>query len=279
MKTRWWWLLCCLWPASAWGVLVPLMGGAEAGGTFTPTGTVTATRTRTRTETPEPTFTVTPTVTPTGTATATPTPTPIPYDCCAIPGECAAPIAGVCPGNWFAYRGAACSGTSCTAWTPTPSATPTITPLWSAPTGRVLLQGRPHSPDVTWQIPVTVEFRYALNLVSIPVMLDASGGFTFFAPTGSRDIAVKGSRTLRVKKTVAIGVVTAVAFGQLLEGDANDDNAVDALDTAILNASYGKCAGGSGYDARADFNGDECVNANDRSLLTRNLGLVGATAP
>jgi hypothetical protein len=66
-----------------------------------------------------------------------------------------------------------------------------------------------------------------------------------------------------------------VNFGTLLEGDANDDNCVNAPDFSILRTAFGKSQGQPGYDPRADFNQDGAVNAPDFSLLRTNFGRCG----
>lgn len=61
----------------------------------------------------------------------------------------------------------------------------------------------------------------------------------------------------------------------MLEGDANDDNCVNAPDFSILRTAFGKSQGQPGYDPRADFNQDGAVNAPDFSLLRTNFGRCG----
>jgi hypothetical protein len=110
------------------------------------------------------------------------------------------------------------------------------------------------------------------------VTTDEWGRFTISdIAKGSYTIKVKGSHTLRnVRSNVVIGTgVNSFDFGTLLEGDANNDNCVNAPDFSILRTAFGKCQGQSGYDARADFNQDGCVNAPDFSLLRTNFGLCG----
>jgi hypothetical protein len=53
-------------------------------------------------------------------------------------------------------------------------------------------------------------------------------------------------------------------------GDANKDGNVNQLDKDILTATYNKNKGDAGYDARADFNGDDKVDFNDMVILGQN---------
>jgi hypothetical protein len=91
------------------------------------------------------------------------------------------------------------------------------------------------------------------------------------------DIRVKGSHTLaNIKRNVALQAGSnTINFGTLLEGDANDDNCVNAPDFSILRTAFGKSQGQPGYDSRADFNQDGAVNAPDFSLLRTNFGRCG----
>ena len=69
--------------------------------------------------------------------------------------------------------------------------------------------------------------------------------------------------------------VNSRAFGDLLAGDVNGDDVVSLVDYSRLRASYGKCAGDTGYQAGADFTGDGCVTLSDYARLRANYGIVG----
>lgn len=93
---------------------------------------------------------------------------------------------------------------------------------------------------------------------------------------GTYDIAIKSSNYLQ--KVVNITLVDGannMPVGQLLAGDANDDNSVTALDFSILAASFNLSSIDPGFDVRADFNGDGVVNALDFSLLASNFNTAG----
>jgi hypothetical protein len=64
-------------------------------------------------------------------------------------------------------------------------------------------------------------------------------------------------------------------MGELLEGDANNDNAVDAADASLINAAFGSSVGGPTWDPRADFNEDSVVNGVDMNLLAANYNQTG----
>jgi hypothetical protein len=111
------------------------------------------------------------------------------------------------------------------------------------------------------------------------VIPDINGDFFFpDIAVDTYDISVKGAHTLRVLKTnVAItDPPTTINFGTLLEGDANGDNTVNAIDASIMATSYWKSQGQPGYDARADFYCDNQIDARDASLLATNYWQTGA---
>jgi hypothetical protein len=53
--------------------------------------------------------------------------------------------------------------------------------------------------------------------------------------------------------------------------DLNGDVVVDCKDFAIIRASFGKKTGQSGFDPRADVNGDGIVNILDLSAVARQI--------
>ena len=59
------------------------------------------------------------------------------------------------------------------------------------------------------------------------------------------------------------GPTSLIDFGELREGDANDDNAVTSADFFILRDSYNLSEGDENYDSRADFNEDGMVTSGD----------------
>ncbi|MBL7743632.1 MAG: DUF4082 domain-containing protein [Chitinophagaceae bacterium] len=152
-------------------------------------------------------------------------------------------------------------------------------------TGTVTLQGRPASPNAQWIVPIKVELYVTGN--STPVATyntttDNTGQFTITGlPVGTFNVKVKSSHTLARVKTGQVLVTggNAISFGTLLEGDANNDNYVTAIDFSVLLNSYNKTIGDPGYDARADFNNDGFVTAIDFSLLLANYNQAGENNP
>jgi Xaa-Pro aminopeptidase len=66
-----------------------------------------------------------------------------------------------------------------------------------------------------------------------------------------------------------------VDLGTLLEGDADNDNDVDAADASLLNRAFGTVPGNANWDPRADLNEDDVVNATDMALLAASFGRSG----
>ena len=157
------------------------------------------------------------------------------------------------------------------------------TPLQASLQASVALQGRPAPPNPRWSVPLTVTLTVpgqGAPAYSFAPTTDASGVFTLTGITpGTYDMRVKHSHTLQNRQTLilAAGANPPTAVGTLREGDANNDNYVTLVDFSILVATFARCTGDPGYDARADFNGDACVTLLDFSLLATNFGAAGQT--
>ena len=57
----------------------------------------------------------------------------------------------------------------------------------------------------------------------------------------------------------------------VLQGDVNRDGGVNVQDSALFASQLGRCAGNSGFDARADLNNSGCVDATDQAILLGGL--------
>ncbi len=193
----------------------------------------------TATPTHTPTVTATPTHTPTPTATLTATPTTPPTS------------------------------------TLTPTATPSPTPAPAILAGRVTLQGRPGPSGPEWVVPLHV---WLSGGSTYTVTTDQSGAFNIGGITpATYNIWVKNGHTLtRKTQGVVLGSGTnPINLGELLEGDASNDDFIDILDFSILRSTFLKFPGDQGYDDRANFNEDVIVDILDFSLLRGNFLLFG----
>jgi len=110
---------------------------------------------------------------------------------------------------------------------------------------------------------------------------DSSGNFTISGLTpGTYDVAVKGQTSLSelvTNVTLTAGNTTVVDFGVLLEGDASNDDYIDASDYATLSAAWLSWPGQPNWDAKADYNRDNYIDASDYALLSFNWLKWGAT--
>jgi hypothetical protein len=146
--------------------------------------------------------------------------------------------------------------------------------------GHVALQGRPAPPDPSWSIPVQLELETSGGqpYTSTVVTTDNSGFFLLpSVDEGSYTIFAKGFHTLRVRKdnVQVLAPYTNVEMGVLAEGDANNDNTINAIDASILATSYWKAQGDVGFDPRADLNEDGVIDARDASLMATNYWQSG----
>jgi len=186
---------------------------------------------------------------------------------------------------------------SITVITPSPTGTlvvstptRTVTPTGTLPTpaagatlnGVVHLEGRPDPPDARWIEGLDVRFvgtGSSTLLFEATPNTDSSGAFSVDTAleSGYDDICVKNSHALQrcnYNTGLIVGSIT-VDFGELLEGDANNDNCVTNLDFTILATAFESCSPGGTFDARADFNEDTCVTNLDFSLLAAHFELCG----
>ncbi len=165
----------------------------------------------------------------------------------------------------------------------------------SGPTSNVVvLEYDPNAAFGDLEIAYTLQGRsdHSIDLeVNIYSLTDAETPIYTFTPLGTSEgtvsiadleqgdyqVAVKSDKHLqRVLGNVTISSGTnAIDVGELLAGDANNDNVVSALDFSILATSFNLTMGDTNYDDRADFTGDGNVSALDFSLLATNFNTAG----
>ena len=146
--------------------------------------------------------------------------------------------------------------------------------------GSVTLQGRPSPPEPTWSVPLSVTLTIpgeSQPAYSLSVMTDENGTFTLTdIEPGTYQIALKKSTTLQnIQLETLVAGHNSIHFGELREGDANNDNFVTILDFSVLAPAFGTCDDQPNFDPHADFNGDNCVTILDFSLLANNFGQGG----
>ncbi len=135
--------------------------------------------------------------------------------------------------------------------------------------GRVKLESAAYQP-LTLMVNVVAGNSI---VVSETMLTNASGYFTMALDAGTYDIWVKEEHSLgrRIDSVVATaGAIIERDFGELLVGDANDDNLVDIDDFGIWKATFG-----STTTLRADFDLDGVVDIDDFGWIKKNFGKVG----
>jgi len=148
--------------------------------------------------------------------------------------------------------------------------------------GFVGLQGRQAAPNPAWSVNLTLTFYPAGSTTSaaqINVQTTNNGTFsisdTELTP-GPYVITVKNEHTLTVAYAAdLVEGSNSIDFGNLPEGDADNNDVVTILDFSILSTSFGLSTGNPGYDDRADFNEDGSITIQDFSLLSTNFGAAG----
>lgn len=139
----------------------------------------------------------------------------------------------------------------------------------------ISLQGRSdYSGDVTVEI---YEVGAATPSYTLTATVDVDGNLTIAGiDAGTWEVAIKHPQYLQevLTLTLVVGENTAT-FDEFAAGDANDDNAVSAIDFSVLAGTFNLQDGDEGYNSNADFNGDGAVTALDFSLLTSNFNQSG----
>lgn len=145
--------------------------------------------------------------------------------------------------------------------------------------GHVTIQGRPPQPSPLQSVPLTITLMVpgGDSPISYSTTTDANGNFTFMVPQGTYNYWVKSAQTLAIAGRMNIvGSEPQSDLGELLTGDADNNNVVNIEDFVVLKASFGMMSTDPGYDARADFNGDNLVESRDFTLMVTNFGVGGA---
>jgi hypothetical protein len=178
---------------------------------------------------------------------------------------------------------------------PTLTPTPAVTPVLVV---HILFQGIP-TPNTVKYITDTVTTTLRLtgggpDIEYAAVGPDGSGFYTIpvtTVPNGTYTIRAKGLKNLSSGGAALCDTVTLTGapvtqkdLGTLRAGDAlttgpTNFNVVNASDFTTLKNTFGKAFGQVGYDARADFNQTDNVDATDFSLLKGNFGSAGCPNP
>jgi uncharacterized repeat protein (TIGR03803 family) len=108
-----------------------------------------------------------------------------------------------------------------------------------------------------------------------------AASFTVNSDTQLTAIVPSGASTGKIRITTLGGTVTSATSFTLttaMIGDRNGDSVVNCTDLDIVKASFGKSIGQTGFDPRADVNGDGLVNIIDLAAVASALP-AGTTCP
>jgi len=145
--------------------------------------------------------------------------------------------------------------------------------------GHINFYRKASSGDPTWETPLVVRFfdnttKLEMGWSPINITTDAWGNFTIeYIGVGTYDIGIKNYTSLselNTSITLTAGNTTVVDFGTMREGDANNDDYIDASDYAALSAAWLSYPGQPNWDAKADYNRDNYIDASDYALLSFN---------
>jgi hypothetical protein len=122
--------------------------------------------------------------------------------------------------------------------------------------------------------------------VASGVTLD-NGGYCVGVEDGTYDLLFTDLRlpggSIRLEDIAVSGVNVDAGDTQVVlptvAGDANADDAVDAIDASLLQAAWGARPGDAHYNRDADFNGDGRTNLHDAFILNQNWGHTGGRSP
>jgi len=141
------------------------------------------------------------------------------------------------------------------------------------------LQGRPEPPNENWIAPVVYGLHEQGSESPTRIQPGHTNDVGDFPITGILpglyDVHAKGLRTLCNVRWDVEPEGQGVDLGELIAGDANNDNAINSVDLSLLAGTYGRSEGQERYDSRADFNGDHRIGEGDLALLRDNFGVAG----
>ena len=142
---------------------------------------------------------------------------------------------------------------------------PMFHPILATVNGEVNLQGRTNHGGVTVSASNGSQVYTAQT--------DASGNYSLELPQGTYTISVEMDKYLdAVQSGVAatVGQTTALPLVTLLGGDVNNNDTINILDLSFIGSHFNLTCSDTGWDTRADINGDCVVDNQDLTLATDN---------
>ena len=144
--------------------------------------------------------------------------------------------------------------------------------------GQVTFEGRDDAPNDKWIEPFVVKLFQPGELSHAVwtgvATTNNTGVFTITDVVASTyDIAIKNATCLSkvvTNVTVVFNETKVVDFGTTREGDANNDDYIDASDYSAVSAAWLSWPGQPNWNAAADFSRDNYIDASDYGPLSIN---------
>jgi len=144
--------------------------------------------------------------------------------------------------------------------------------------GTVNFEGRGDAPNDKWMEPFVVKLFQPGELsqaIRTEVVTTNNTGVFIITDVvaGIYDIGIKNATCLSMvvaNVTVGFNETEVVDFGTTREGDANNDDYIDASDYSALSAAWLSWPGQPNWNAAADFSRDNYIDASDYGPLSVN---------
>lgn len=172
---------------------------------------------------------------------------------------------------------------------PVPSSPTIATSFGPTLSLKVNIEGRPAANQAAKLFVGIAEGALSSNpkfILSFTVDVPASGEYSGLSlaglTTGSAYTAVlKGSAQIATSSAFTMSPnVTKLNNGQavnLISGDLNEDNVVNAADYSIAQRAAGSTPSSSKWNENADLNKDGVINTFDLGIIAKNIGLTGSS--
>jgi len=150
---------------------------------------------------------------------------------------------------------------------PTPPAEP---PTLYTVTGYIDVQGR--------AVDSGVFVVYTKDGTHFSATTASSGKYTLQLASGTYSVSADKELYLQAQTSVTVSGNKTAPLTLLKGGDANGNGQIEDDDMDIIDAIFNKTCASSGWDTRADVNGDCVVNIQDLALAGGNYGLSQPTS-
>ncbi len=122
----------------------------------------------------------------------------------------------------------------------------------------------------------------ATQVASYNVSIQSDGSFNIPAiEIGTFDVIVKvvGYLAKGIRDVVIAAGVNSLSVGSIINGNMNNDGAVNITDFSLFAPAFSSVVGDANYNPFADLNCDGAVNITDFSIFVTGFSKVGDNAP